>query len=307
MSTNYAYFEGRIVPASEAKVSISTHALQYGTGCFEGIRAYWNPGRNELYVLKLREHMRRMSYNMRLLRIALPETVERMCEIVVELLRQNEARQNTYIRPFAYKSAPYIGLKLTGLEDRLAIYTLGMGDYLDVEKGLSVCVSSWVRPDDNSIPPRGKLTGSYVNACIASDEAKTNGYDEALELSSDGHVSEGSSSNLFVVRNGTLITSPVSANILEGITRAAIFELASDMGIPSETRAIDRTELYVADEMFLCGTGVQLAPITSVDRRPVGDGKPGPISLKLQQAYFAAASGEVEKYRHWLTPVYGSR
>ena len=307
MSTSYAYFEGRIVPASEAQVSISTHALQYGTGCFEGIRAYWNPDRNELYVLKLREHMRRMSHNMRLLRIALPETVDRMCDIVVELLRQNEARQNTYIRPFAYKSASYIGLKLTGLEDRLAIYTLGMGDYVDVQKGLAVCVSSWVRPDDNSIPPRGKLTGSYVNACIASDEAQTNGYDEALELASDGHVSEGSSSNLFMVRNGALITSPVSANILEGITRATIFEMASDMGIPRETRAIDRTELYMADELFLCGTGVQLAPITSVDRRPVGDGKPGSISLKLQKAYFAAASGEVDKYRHWLTPVYGSR
>lgn len=300
----YAFFRGEIVPMPEAKVSIATHALHYGTGVFEGIRAYYHEGEDQLYCLLLKEHYERLLDSCRIIRINLGYSLDDLCRITLELLRANNFRTDIYIRPIAYKASLGIGLKLTGLEDALAIYAFPIGEYLDTSKGLHVMVATWTRPEDNTMPVRAKLCGAYVNSCLASDDAKLNGFDEAIQLTPDGHVSEGSSCNLFMVRNGKVITTPVTDAILEGITRRAVLQIARDLGFDTEERRIDRTELYVADELFFVGTGVQVAPITRVDHRPVGDGTAGKITLQIQDSYFKAVRGQDPKYKQWLTPVY---
>ena len=301
---SYAYFRGEFVLLSECKVSVATHALNYGTGCFEGIRAYWNPRQGQLYALKLKEHYIRMANSSRILKIKLPHTVDELTEITVKLLALNGYRQDVYIRPLAFKSTEAIGVRLAGLDDAFTIFTVPMGDYLDTKKGLHLTVSSWVRIDDNSIPSRAKITGSYINPALAVDDAHESGFDDAVMLTPDGHVAEGTTCNLFMVRDGKVITTPVTDGILEGITRQALFGLTKDLGIAAEVRSIDRTELYVADEIFLSGTGVQVAPVTQLDHRPIGSGKPGDLTLQIQQAYFAACRGDDPKYLKWLTPVY---
>lgn len=301
---SYAYFKGQFMPLSEAKVSVATHALNYGTGLFEGIRAYWNEEQGQLYGLKVREHYERMERNARILKMKLPHTPDELTEITRKLLEMNGARQNTYIRPLLFKGTESIGVRLAGMEDDFTIFTVPMGDYLDTSKGLHVCVSSWRRLDDNAIPGRTKATGAYVSSALVVEEAQTNGYDDAIVLNPNGEVSEGSASNLFIVRDGVLITTGVTEGILEGITRLAILQLATDLGYEHQIRPIDRTELYIADEAFYAGTGVQVAPITKIDHRPVGTGEPGPITKALQELYFDAVRGKVPKYMDWLTPVY---
>jgi len=301
----FAFFQGQILPFDQAKVSVMTHAFNYGTGCFEGIRAYWNAGEEQLYILKMREHYQRFMRNWRLLCIELHYSIEELEGWTVELLRREGYDQDTYIRPLAYKSSLVIGVRLHDLQDELAIFAEPFGKYIEKEEGASVCVSSWHRISDAAIPARGKITGAYVNSALAKTEAVLNGFDEAIVLNQDGQISEGSAENLFIVRDGVLITPPVTANILEGITRAAVIELARDeLGLETIERDIDRTELYVADEVFFCGTGVQVAAIISVDRRPVGTGKLGPVVRQLRDVYFAAVRGELPAYRSWLTPVY---
>jgi len=303
--SGYAYFAGTIVPFSEAKISIATHAFNYGTACFEGIRAYWNAEQEELFVLKLREHYERMHRSAHILKMTPPLSVDEMVEVTVELLRANAFRTDVYIRPILYKAEPLISVKLSGIRDDFCVYCVPLGDYFDTETGLHMGVSPWRRVDDNAIPARAKINGSYINAALASDDARAAGFDEAIMLTPEGHVAEGSSANLFLVRGGRLVTSPVSDSILEGITRGMVLELARDLGFETEVRPIDRTELYVAEEMFLCGTGVQIAPVTKVDHRPIGNGKPGPMTRALQERFFAAVRGRDERYAHWLTPVYG--
>ncbi len=305
LEEGYAYFEGRIVPMSEAKVSVATHALHYGTACFEGIRAYWNADHQQLYLLKMREHYQRMAHSCNLMRIQPTESTDDLCRITVELVRMHGHRQDVYVRPLAYKATRTIKLTLSSLDDAVAIYTFAMGNYVDISAGLNVCTSSWRRANSNAMPVRAKVTGAYVNSSLAVDDAAAAGFDEAIMLTHDGTVSEGSSCNLFILRNDKLATPALSEDILEGITRNALIEmLRDDFGLVVEERRIDRTELYASDEIFLCGTGVQVSPVVSVDRRPVGTGKPGPLSMKLQAAYLAACRGENEKYRNWLTPVY---
>jgi branched-chain amino acid aminotransferase len=304
---SYAYFEGKIVPLEEAKVSIATHAFNYGTGVFEGIRAYWNQSHEELYILKGPEHYVRMLQSCRIMKIRIPETVEQLMEITAEILRRSEYREDVYIRPLAYKADPVIKVKLSGIRDACAIFTAPLGNYLDVDKGLHVGISPWRRLDDNAIPTRAKATGSYINAALAVDDLLESGFDDGIMLTPDGHVAEGTASNLFMVRGDKLITSPVSDAILEGITRRTLLELAQDAGMKVEVRSIDRTELYVADELFMCGTGVQVAPVTRVDHRPVGSGRPGDKTLTLQKLYFDAVRGNNPAYHHWLAPVYGSK
>lgn len=301
--TLYAYFQGKFVPFAEANISIATHAFQYGTGCFEGIRAYYNRDKDAMFVLKLREHYERIHRSCRILRINPGLSVDAMCDVTLELLRMNDFKEDVYIRPVAYKASQVIGLKLTGLEDAFAIYCVPMGDYIDTQKGLHCMVAAWARPKDTMLPVRAKLTGAYVNACLASDDARINGFDEAIMLTQDGFVSEGSSCNLFMVRSGKLATTTVTDSILEGITRSAIFELAAHLGYEVEVRRIDRSELYIADELFFVGTGVQVSPITKVDHRPIGDGNPGKITLELQNAYFNAVRGNDEAFKHWLVQV----
>jgi len=300
-----AYLNGRIVPMEKATVSIATHAFNYGTGCFEGIRAYWNAERRELYALQLVEHFERLRRNASVLRIGLALDPEGMAAMALELLRMNGYRQDVYLRPVAYKAAPVIRVGLLGVPDGFCCFTTPMGDYHDTEQGLAVTVSAWRRNGDNTVPPRVKATGGYLNAALAVADAQAAGYDEAILLTGDGHVSEASAANLFLATGGTLVTPDPSSDILPGITRSALMEIAAVAGIACVERQVCRSELFVADEMFLCGTGVQVAPVTSVDGRPIGDGTVGPVTRLLRDRYLAAVRGELDEYRHWLTPVYG--
>ena len=305
LEEGYAYFEGRVVPMSEAKVSVATHALNYGTACFEGIRAYWNEQQEQLYLLKLREHYQRLANSCNLLRMWPKESIDDLCRITVELVRMHGYRQDAYVRPLVYKASRTIKLTLSSLDDGLAIFTFAMGNYVDISAGLHVCTSSWRRANSNAMPIRAKVTGAYINSSLAVDDASAAGFDEAIMLTHDGTVSEGSSCNLFILRNGKIATPALSEDILEGITRNTLIDMIQqEFGMKVEERRIDRTELYAADEIFLCGTGVQVSPVSSVDRRPVGSGKPGPFSMKLQELYLAACRGENEKYKDWVTPVY---
>lgn len=302
--TAWAFFNGEFVPLREAKVSVLTHAFNYGTGVFEGIRAYWNAEQGQLYGLHLLEHYRRLHRSCRVMRLNLPYPPERLVEITLELLRRSSYREDCYVRPLVYMSSELIGVRLHDLDSSFTVFAVPFGTYIDIDRGISCGVSSWRRVDDNAIPARSKITGSYVNAALAKTEAQESGFDEAIVLTNEGHVSEGSAENLFMVRGGTLITPPVTDNILEGIVRASIMRIARDSEIPLEVRSIDRTELYIADELFLCGTGAQLSPVTSVDHRVVGTGAVGPITQALSRVYFDAVRGNGTRYKEWITPVY---
>jgi branched-chain amino acid aminotransferase len=301
----YAFFKGQIVPIEQAQVSIMTHGLNYGTGCFEGIRAYWNQDDEQLYVFRLAEHYERMHRSCRILRIVLPYTVKELDEITLELLRREGYQQDAYIRPLAFKADELIGVRLHDLRDEFAIFAVPFGRYIEKEEGAHVCISAWRRLDDNEVPARAKVTGAYVNSALAKTDAVLSGYDEALVLTQSGHISEGSAENFFIVRNGHLITPPVTSNILEGITRDTIIELArQELGLETVERSIDRSEIYICDEAFLTGTGVQVAAITQVEHRPIGSGSIGPVVSRLREIYFDIVKGNNPKYRQWCTPVY---
>jgi len=301
----FAYLDGEILPLAEAKISVATHAFNYGTGCFEGIRGYWNAEREEIYVVRLLDHFRRLLRSCKLFRIDLGKEAQELCDIAVELVRRSEYREDVYIRPIAYKASPVIKVGLLHLEDAFCCFTAPMGAYFDIEKGLSVTVSGWRRNDDNAIPARAKATGGYINAALAIADAQDAGFDEAIMLTQAGSVSEGSAANIFLVIDGKLVTPTRANDILEGITRSALMELAASLGIPVLERVVDRTELYIADEIFLCGTGVQVSPVTKVDGRVIGTGKMGDLTRQIQDLYLSAVHGEVEEFMDWLTPVYG--
>ena len=304
MTSPVSYLDGAYLPSSAATIPISSHVVNYGTGCFEGIRAYWNERHEQLYVTLLRPHAARLVRSARILGLDAEITAEEIEAVVIELLERNEMRQDAYVRPLVFKSEETIAVKLSGLRTSFAAYCQPMGDYLDISEGLELAYSAWRRIDDNAVPARAKAIGSYVNAALASDDARRNGFDEALMLTGDGHVAEASSSNVFFVFDGELHTPQASDDILVGITRQAVVELARDLGIVATERRIDKSETFTADEAFLCGTGVQIAPVTSIDRRPVGTGKPGPLTLRLQETYLAAVRGETPAYEAWRTPVY---
>jgi branched-chain amino acid aminotransferase len=295
------YFEGDWVPMRDAKVSIMTHAFMYGTATFEGIRGYWNAEHEQLYILFLQEHVERIRQSARILLMDDVPSTQELSDIILETVRRNAFREDVYIRPSFYKSTRAIGVRLHHLEHELYVITVPFGNYIDTEKGVRLMTSSWRRNADEALPARGKIVGGYVNMAFQKSEAELNGFDEALVLTPDGHASEASAANLFVVRNGTILTPPVSDDILEGVTRKAIVPLAQDAGIPVEVRSIDRSELYVCDEVFLCGTGVQISPVVEVDHRPVGDGRIGPIGRLMHDRYFAAVRGNLPQYQSWLT------
>ncbi|MEE8326104.1 MAG: branched-chain amino acid transaminase [candidate division NC10 bacterium] len=300
-----AFINNEFVPIDEAKVSIRTNALQYGTGIFEGIRAYWNAQHKQLFVFKMAEHYERLLNNCRVLRLQVGKDVKELCDITLELVRKNEHREDTYIRPLAYISSEGLGPKLIGYETGFAIYTLPLGDYIDTSTGVKVGFSSWRRISDNTIPARCKVTGGYVNSALAKTEALEQGFDEAIFLTQDGFISEGSAMNIFLIRDGKLMTPDRSADILEGITREVLIELGrEELGLEVIERPVGRSELYLADEAFLCGTGAQVSPIIEVDRRAIGDGKIGPLTAKIQELYFRVVKAEHPKYQHWCAPVY---
>jgi branched-chain amino acid aminotransferase len=298
----WCYHGGELQKLGDVRLSPATHALNYGTGVFEGIRAYWSEERGTLQVLKLREHYERFEKSCRLLRLDLPHTVDELCDITLEILRRNAPREDTYIRPLAYKAAESVGVNLKGRSE-LSVFTVPMGNYVELT-GLKCCVSSWRRTSDNAIPARAKCTGSYVNTALAVDQAQRAGYDDAIFLTQDGQVSEASAANIFLVRKGQLVTPPVTADILEGITRDAVMELAEkELGMPVLEREVGRTELYAADEVFLSGTGFQIAPVVEVDDRPIGTGSIGPVAERLQELYFKAARGGWDAYADWTVAV----
>lgn len=304
---NYAYFNGQIVPFAEATVSVMSHAFNYGTGVFGGLRGYWNEEEEELFLFRPNDHFERLRQSASLIRIEVPHSAQELTNILRELLRTEGYRQNCYIRPLAYKSSELIGVRLHDVEDAFTMFALPFGQYVDNEEGLHVCFSAWRRVDDNAIPARGKITGAYANSALIKSDALLAGYDEALVLTQEGHLSEGSAANVFMVRRGELVTPPISADLLEGITRRSIIQLAQErLNLPVVEREIDRTEVYLADELFMCGTGVQLAAITRVEHRPIGSGQMGPVTQRLRDLFFRVVRGQEPQYRDWLLPVYAS-
>lgn len=298
------FFENKFVPLREARVSILTHALHYGTGVFEGIRGYWDKEQQELFLVRPQEHYARWKSNCGILMIGVPLSATELTNLTVELIRRNKFNSNLYIRPLAYKSAQRIGVH-PDEQDSFALIALPFGDYLDSRKGLHAGVSSWRRIEDNAIPGRAKICGAYVNSALAGDEARRNGYDEAIFLTESGHVAEGAACNIFLVRDGKLITPPVTENILEGITRASVMELArNELQLEVIERRVDRSELYVCDEIFFTGTAIELAPVVRVDHRPVGSGEIGPVTAALRKLYLDATRARLPAYHKWILPVY---
>jgi branched-chain amino acid aminotransferase len=302
---NYAYFEGKIVPFEEAKVSVMTHALNYGTGAFAGVRGYWNEDEEQLFVFRPLDHFARLLNSGKLLCMELDFTPESLTEITAELLRKEGWREDVYIRPLIYMADTVIGVKVHGLTAGFTMFSLPFGGYVSNEENIHVSFSSWRRVDDNIIPARGKITGAYVNSGLIKTDVVRAGFDEALVLNQDGHLSEGSGMNFFMVRDGIVVTPAVTDNILEGITRRSIIEIIrEEMGLPVEERPIDRTEVYLAEEAFFSGTALQVGAITKVDHRLIGKGVMGPVVTELRKHFFSVVKGKSEKYRHWNAPVY---
>jgi len=300
-----AYFQGKFVPYSEAKVGVLTHAFNYGTAAFAGIRAYWNEEEQQLFIFRPFDHYRRFLNSAKILRMELKQTPESLTKITVELLRKDGYQCDIYIRPLAYKADEVIGVKLHGLRDEISIVAIPFERYLNNDTDAHATISSWRRVDDNAIPARGKIAGAYANSALAKTDAVQAGFDEALVLTQDGHLSEGSAMNVFMVRDGLLVTPSATDNILEGITRRSVIELAQkELGMTTIERTIDRTEVYICEELFITGTAAQITAITKVDHRPVGTGKMGPVTTKLRELFQDVIRGKNPKYRSWNTPVY---
>lgn len=303
----YAFFEGKVVKTEDAKVSIMTNALQYGTAVFAGIRGYYNEnnGNPFISVFRIKDHYERFTNSFKIIGVTIGYTRDELVDITLDLLKKNNPKTDTYIRPYGYAGSINLSPNLER-DNRFdtAIYMIPLGEYLPVDKGISAGISSWRRVSDNAIPARAKISGSYINSALARKEATDRGYAEAIFLTEDGHVAEGSAENLFIVRNGVLITPAASDEVLEGITRRTIMEIAKTLNIPVEVRTVDRSELYIADEAFFSGTGVQVSWISSIDERSIGNGKRGPITAKIQDTYFEVVRGNLDLGQDWCTKIY---
>lgn len=308
-----AFFQGSFVDFADAKVSVMTHALNYGTGVFEGIRGYWNEDDEQMYLFRAPEHFQRMRQSAKILRMAIPHSDDELVEIARTLVRSGDFQEDVYVRPLVYKAACQIGLSMVRqtengpalIDDEFTMFVVPFGPYLDVERPIRCTIASWRRINDNMIPARGKVSGLYVNSAMAKTEAVEAGFDEGIMLTEDGHVSEGTAENVFLVRNGALVTPSVSDDILEGVTRRTVIQIARDeLQLDTVERSVDRTELYIADELFLVGTGAQISPVREVDGRVIGDGGIGPVTRALQDLYFDIVRGGNARYRSWCAPVY---
>jgi len=296
----YAFFQKQFMPLSEAKIGVLTHALHYGTACFEGIRGNWDSRQRRFCLFRIQDHYKRMLGGCRILKINLPYSVDKLCQLTGELVERSGYEEDVYIRPLAYKSSESVGVRLHNLEDDFLIIVTTLPPYLDAENGVRCCTSSWRRVDDTMIPPRGKICGIYVNSALAKTEAWENGFDEAILLTQDGHVSEGSGENIFLVLGGKLITPPSSDNILMGITRDTVMKLAkNELGMDTIERQVDRSELFVSEECFFTGTAANVAPILEIDHRPIGTGKIGKVTAKLQKLFAEVMVGRNAEYPEW--------
>lgn len=300
----YAFFEGNVVKIEDAKVSVMTNGLQYGTAIFGGMRGYYNKEKGFLSVFRIDDHIKRFLQSLKIIDVKLNYTHEELKKITLELIEKNNPQTDTYFRPFAYAGSLNLSPNLERDHTfEFAQYMIPLGEYIPLDRGNSVVVSSWRRISDNSIPSRAKISGGYINSALAKKEAMQAGHDEAIFLSENGHVAEGSAMNLFIVRDGVVITPGKSDDILEGITRRSILQIAKDQGYAVEERSVDRSELYIADEAFFSGTGAQVAWIQKIDNRVIGDGNMGPITGKIRETFFNAVKGNDENYASWCTKI----
>jgi branched-chain amino acid aminotransferase len=301
----FAYFRGKIVPYSEAKVGVLTHALNYGTAAFGGIRSYWSEDEKQLYLFRPLDHYKRFLNSAKLLCMNFDHTPESLTQVSGDLLRQEGYRCDVYLRPLAYKADEIIGVRLHDLQDEISIVAIPFQRYVANDTNAHVTFSSWRRVDDNMIPARGKISGAYANSAFIKTDAVRAGFDEALVLTQEGHVSEGSAENIFMIKDDVLITPSITENILEGITRRTVIELArDDLGLHIVERPIDRTEVYLCDEFFMTGTAAQVTAVTRVDHRPIGCGEMGPVTSQLRQIFDRLVRGKLPKHRDWILPVY---
>jgi branched-chain amino acid aminotransferase len=300
-----AFFRGRIVPYSDVRLGLLTHALNYGTAVFGGLRAFWSEPEQELFVFRPLDHFRRFRDSARLLRMELPYSAEDLWAGLRDLLRQQRTQTDCYIRALAFYGDETLGVRLHGLTPEVGIVALPFGHFVPNDDNAHACISSWQRLSDNVLPARGKIAGGYVSSALAKTDAQLAGFDEALVLNDDGHVCEGSVENLFVARGGVVVTPPVTQDILEGITRRTVIQLLrEELATPVVERPIDRTEIYLADEVFLTGTGVQIVAVTRVDHRPIGTGRMGEITSRLRPALADVVRGRDARHREWCAPVY---
>jgi len=302
--TEFVFMNGEYVEAEKAVLPVRTHAFLYGTSVFEGIRAYYNKEEGQMYAFRVKEHYKRLLASAKVMWMKSPYTLDEYGNITRDLLRKNEYKTDVYIRPTLYKSAIKVGPTLTDNEDSFLIFTTPFGNYFDADAGLKLCVSNWRRTSDNAIPPRAKVSGAYANSALIKTDAHEMGFDDAVVLSESGQVTEGSAMNIFLVINGVLTTTSITDDILIGVTRNTVLELAKELNIPVKERSIDRTELYNADEIFCCGTGAQIVPVESIDHRIIGDGKTGEITKKIQTLYYDVVRGKVDKFKKWCMPIY---
>lgn len=299
------YFDGRFVEDDEATVSVRARALNYGIGCFGGIRGYLADEGHQVHLFRLSDHLRRLELSARMLFLRLNADQREATTAVLETIRRNQVHHDVYVRPLVISNSVQLSPVLREEDSCFIIYTLPLKRYIDKES-IDVCVSSWRRVSDNAIPARAKPTGIYLNSALARREAFDNGFDEAIFLTERGYVSEGSAEHVFLVRDDTLISPPSTADNLDGITRRSLITLATeDLGMKFVERPIGRSELYVADEMFLCGTGAEVTPVKSVDRRPIGNQNVGPQTSRLKAHFEDVVHGRVAHRMNWLTPVWG--
>ncbi len=302
--STHAFFEGKIVPWSEAKINIATHGFLYGTSVFSGMRGYWNAEKKKLFVFRPFDHYRRLLNSARMMAMDIPYDEEGLIDLTMNLLRTDDWKQDVYLRPTIYKSDMGIGVRLHNLKDEFCMFVMPFEKYVSNDTDAHVTFSSWRRIDDNAIPARGKVAGAYANSALIKTDANRAGFDEALALDGNGHVSEGSAMNIFMVRDGVVITPPVTDNILEGITRRSVIELArNELGLEVLERSIDRTEVFIGEEMFMTGTAAQIVSVTKIDHRPIGIGKMGPITTKLRELFDDVVHARNPKYQKWSLEV----
>lgn len=298
------FFNGKFISEEKARIPISTHALHYGTGVFEGIRAYYKEVDNALLIFRMQDHYKRMHASCKTVHIHVRYTIDELCDITAQLLKKNFQKTDLYIRPLAFKVGSAVGnFNLPTLADSFAMYTVPLGRY-GKREGLRAMITSWERISATMIPPQAKITGSYINSALAKTQALKHGFDEAIFLNRDGNVVEGSVQNIFIVKNEKVITPPVNDDILEGITRDTVMLLCKkELNIPVSIRSIKREVLYSADEVFLVGTGAEIQSIAAIDQRRIGTGTVGKVTGTIRDRYQAIVHGEVPQYRKFVTEV----
>ncbi|CAG0957005.1 branched-chain amino acid aminotransferase [Anaerolineales bacterium] len=302
--SKHAFFEGKIVPLAEAKINIAVHGFMYGTTVFSGMRAYWSEEKKRLFVFRPYEHFHRLLDSAKIMSMSIPYDEQALIDLTLKLLHKDDWHEDVYLRPTIYKADMGIGVRLHNLRDDFSMFVTAFDKYLSNDSNAHLTFSSWRRVDDNVIPARGKISGAYANSALIKTDANRAGFDEAIVLDQDGHVSEGSAMNFFMVRDGKLVTPSPMDNILEGITRRSIIELArEELGIEVVERSIDRSEVFLAEEVFMTGTAAQIVAATKVDHRPIGDGKMGPVTLKLRALFDEVVHARHSKYLKWNVEV----